>query len=170
MCCVRPVREVRVWGPDPAKAKAFADRKRPVQLPVTAVDSVEAAVSGADLVCAVSAARTPILRGEWLAQGAHVNLVGAHAADSREADGGTLARARVFTEITAFAMAEAGDILLAIAEGLITADHIAGEIGSVLAGSTPGRTRPEEITLYKSLGNTAQDLIAAQHVLSSELA
>ena len=167
MCAMREVREVRVWGPDRSKAMAFADRHGSSSLSVTAVDSVRSAVKDADLICAVSAARTPILQGGWIAEGAHVNLVGAHTADTREADGATLARARVFTEITEFAMAEAGDILLAIAEGAIPQDHIAGEIGAVLNGTLAGREHKDQITLYKSLGNTAQDLAAAHLVLSS---
>jgi ornithine cyclodeaminase len=128
------------------------------------VTSPEAAVRGAEVICAVSASRTPIIRGDWLAPGTHLNLVGAHSPDSREADAGTLARARVFTEIGEFALAEAGDLLLAIEEGAITAEDIAGEIGEVFAGDLEGRQSPEQITLYKSLGNTAQDLIAAHQV------
>jgi len=163
---VRPVSEVRVWGPDPERARAFAGEQAADGLTVTAADTVEHAVAGADLICAVSAAREPILRGEWLRRGCHVNLVGAHTAESREADGAVMARARVFTEITAFALAEAGDILLAMAEGAISRDHIAGEIGAVLEGSVAGRQSPDQITLYKSLGNTAQDLAAAHLVLA----
>lgn len=166
MRAVRPVREVRVWGPDRSRATKFAARHGSGSLPVTPVESVRVAVEDADLICAVSAARTPILRGEWLAAGTHVNLVGAHTADSREADGAALARARIFTEITEFALVEAGDILLAIGEGAIAADDIAGEIGAVLEGTLPGREHADQITLYKSLGNTAQDLIAAHHVIS----
>lgn len=166
MCAVREVREVRVWGPDRSKAERFAARHGSGSQPVTPVDSVRAAVEGADLICAVSATRTPILRGEWLAAGAHVNLVGAHTADTREADGATLARARIFTEITEFALVEAGDILLAIEEGVIAVEDIAGEIGAVLDDNLPGREHAGQITLYKSLGNTAQDLIAAQHVIA----
>ncbi|MGE0623908.1 MAG: ornithine cyclodeaminase family protein [Pseudomonadales bacterium] len=165
MRAVRPVREVRVWGPDIARATVFAAEHVADGLTVTAVSSVEQAVRGADLLCAVSAARTPILRGEWLTAGCHVNLVGAHTAATREADGNTLARARVFTEITEFALAEAGDILLAMEEGAISRDHIAGEIGAALDGTITGREDRDQITLYKSLGNTAQDLAAAHHVL-----
>lgn len=161
---VRPVLEVRVWGPDPGRARAFATREARNGLLVRAMPTAESAVRGADLICAVSAAKTPILQGDWLQPGCHVNLVGAFTADTREADGVSLARARIFTEVQAFAMAEAGDILLAIAEGHISADDIAGEIGSVHNGDLVGRESAQQITLYKSLGNTAQDLIAAHRV------
>jgi len=165
MCAVRPIRDVRVWGRDRNRARAFARQHGSDSLEVTAVSSAEAAVSGADLVCAVTAARSPVLHGRWLAAGCHVNLVGAHTARTREADGNTLARSRVFTEVTEFALAEAGDILLAIDEGAITRDHIAGEIGAVLNGTLAGREHRDQITLYKSLGNTAQDLAAAHYAL-----
>ena len=117
MCCVRPVREVRVWGPSIEKARHFAGRHAGNQLTAVAVDTAREALRGADIVCAVSGATEPIIEGRGLAPGCHVNLVGSHTPKTREADGETLARARVFTEITSFAMQEAGDILLAIEEG-----------------------------------------------------
>ena len=161
MCCVRAVREVRVWGPSSDKALSFAERHSTADRPVRAVSTSHEAVAGADLICAVSAAPDPIIEGSWLSPGAHVNLVGAHSPKTREADGETLARARVFTEITRFAMAEAGDILMAIDEGHITEDDLCGEIGEVIDGRITGRRNNEDITLYLSLGNTAQDLAAA---------
>ncbi len=164
MCAVRPIRAVRVWGPDPEKAEAFAVRHNSEAVRIQAVASAEKAVDGADVVCAVTASTDPILEGGWLAPGCHLNLVGAHTPTTREADGATLARARVFTEITGFALAEAGDLLLAIREGVFDQTAIAGEIGSVFAGELQGRQRDDQITLYKNLGNVAQDLVAAYHV------
>ena len=165
MLAVRDVREVRVWGRSLAKAESFA-RSRPQRegVSIAAVPHARDAVAGADLVCTVTGSHTPVLEGQWLAPGAHVNLVGAHNAATREADGGVLGKARVFTEITRFALAEAGDLLLAIDEGYFAAADIAGEIGAVIDGKLPGRLRADEITVYKSLGNTAQDLAAAHYV------
>lgn len=167
MRAVRPIRAVRVWGPDPVKANAFAARHSEDDLVVQAVSSAEAAIAGADVICAVTASESPIIEGRWLSAGCHLNLVGAHSPSTREADGATLARARVFTEITGFALAEAGDLLLAIDEGAIEQSAIAGEIGSVFAGDLQGRQHDEQITLYKNLGNVAQDLVAAYHVCQS---
>lgn len=164
MRCVRPVREVRVWGPSLEKAGRFAATHADDDLAVTAVKTAGEAVSGADLVCAVSAASEPVIEGRWLAEGCHVNLVGSHSPTTREADGDTMGRARVFTEITDFAMKEAGDILLAIEEGFLTEDDLAGEIGAVIDGAVEGRRSEDEITLYKSLGNVAQDLAAASYI------
>ncbi len=164
MRCVRPVREVRVWGPSLEKAERFAAAHTDGEMAVSAVETAGEAVSGADIVCAVSAASEPVIKGRRLADGCHVNLVGSHSPTTREADGETMGRARVFTEITDFAMKEAGDILLAIEEGFLTQDDLAGEIGAVFDGSVEGRRSEDDITLYKSLGNVAQDLAAASYI------
>lgn len=166
MRCVRPVREVRVWGPSIEKAGRFAAAHADDDVAVNAVETAREAVSGADLVCAVSAASEPVIVGRRLAEGCHVNLVGSHSPRTREADGETMGRARVFTEITDFAMKEAGDILLAIDEGFLTEGDLAGEIGAVIGGAVEGRRSEDEITLYKSLGNVAQDLAAAHYIAS----
>ncbi len=164
MRAVRSVEQVRVWGPNPEKAAAFADRFSDSELRIEAVSSAEDAVTDADLVCAVTASTTPVIQGQWLSPGCHLNLVGAHSPSTREADGATLARARIFTEITEFAFAEAGDLLLAMKEGAIERSAIAGEIGDVFNEEIAGRERDDQITLYKNLGNVAQDLVAAYHV------
>ncbi len=165
MLAIRPVRDVRVWGRDVQKATAFAKRHaNRGGARVRAVADAAEAVADAHLVCTVTGSNTPILEGEWLSPGAHVNLVGAHNPATREADGAVLARGRVYTEITEFALAEAGDLLLAVEEGHFALDDIVGEIGQVIGGEIPGRTDDGQITVYKSLGNTAQDLAAARAV------
>ncbi|MCY4563850.1 MAG: ornithine cyclodeaminase family protein [Gammaproteobacteria bacterium] len=165
MLAARPVRDVRIWGRNFEKATAFAER-HPDQggARVRAVADAAEAVADADLVCTVTGSHTPILEGGWLSPGAHVNLVGAHSPATREADGVVLGRGRVYTEITEFALAEAGDLLLAIEEGLFARSDIVGEIGQAIDGGIPGRTSNNEITVYKSLGNIAQDLAAAHFI------
>ena len=165
MLAVRPVRDVRIWGRNLDKATAFAERHADqggAQLRAVA-DAAEA-VADADLVCTVTGSYTPILEGGWLSPGAHVNLVGAHSPSTREADSVVLERGRVYTEITEFALAEAGDLLLAIEAGRFARSDIVGEIGQAIDGGIPGRTSNNEITVYKSLGNIAQDLAAAHFV------
>ena len=165
MLAVRPVREVRIWGRNLEKATAFAERHADREgAEVRAVADAAEAVAGADLVCTVTGSYTPILEGEWLSPGTHVNLVGAHNPATREADGRVLERGRVYTEITEFALAEAGDLLLAMEEGHFARTDIVGEIGQAIEGQIPGRSSESEITVYKSLGNTAQDLAAAHYV------
>ena len=165
MLAVRPVRDVRIWGRNIDKATAFAQSHADEDgAVVRAVADAAEAVAGADLVCTVTGSHTPVLEGDWLSPGAHVNLVGAHNPATREADGKVLKRGRVYTEITEFALAEAGDLLLAIEEGHFARTDIVGEIGQAIDGQIPGRSSESEITVYKSLGNTAQDLAAAHYV------
>ena len=112
----------------------------------------------ADIICTVTGSPSPVLEGRWLKAGTHLNLVGAYTSTTREVDTEAIRRARLFVEIREFALREAGELLIPIAQGELTAEHIAGEIGAVIAGSVRGRTNPDEITAYKSLGNVAQDL------------
>ncbi len=161
MRAVRPLEQVFVWGRSLDKAKAFAERRAGGGLKVEAVPDARTAVEAADIVCTVTNSPTPVLEGSWLKPGAHLNLVGAFTPATREADTGAILRARVFVEIREFALREAGDLLIPIAEGRVTAAHVVGEIADVLTGAVPGRQSASDITAYKSLGNVAQDLATA---------
>ena len=169
MRCVRDIREVRVWGPSLQKARAFAARHDHDGPEVAPVKSASDAVRGAHIVCAVSNASDPVVRSQDVSPGAHLNMVGAHRPHDREVDTATVERARVYTEITRFALAEAGDLILAMREGSFSQHDIVGEIGQVFAGAVPGRTRDDEITLYENLGNAAQDLATAAFVADRSL-
>jgi alanine dehydrogenase len=177
---VRPIREVRVWSRTPEHAKAFAEEvalrqaqgermeslaqgDRP-ELVVRSVMTAQEAVRGADLICTVTSATEPVLRGEWVSPGAHINAVGAPRPTWRELDTAAVARARVFVDSRAGALAESGDLLLPMQEGAIDAAHIVGEIGEVFAGTVPGRTSPDEVTLFKSLGMAVEDVVTAQYL------
>jgi len=162
--CARDIAEILVWGRDPEKTRQFAGQQSErVQRDVRATeDPAEAA--GCDIVSTVTAATKPILKGDWLRPGCHLNLVGVHTPEAREADSRAIERSRVYVDLMESAMNEAGDILVPMGEGAIDRAHILGEIGQVLAGEVPGRNGDREITLYKSLGIVAQDLFAAAHV------
>ena len=167
--CVRDIDRVIVWGRDADKARRFAARQSArTGLAVTATqDPAEAAAC--DVVSTVTAATEPVLEGEWLQPGSHLNLVGVHTPDAREVDTDAVRRSRVYVDLMESAMNEAGDLLVPIAEGTIDEAHILGEIGQVLAGAVPGRTGDGDITLYKSLGIVAQDLFAAARVYARAL-
>jgi ornithine cyclodeaminase len=169
VCCVRKIRSVRVWGRDPEKARRFAAQHAArLDISITAVtDPAEA--SACDVVSVVTNSPEPVLAGSWLQPGAHVNLVGAHEPQDREADTEAVAGSAVYVDSREGALAEAGDILIPIAEGAVTRDHIVGEIGDVLLGSARGREDPRQITLYKSLGLFAQDLFASGFLLEKAL-
>lgn len=160
LTCVRPITEVRVWGRTGAHARRLL-RRLPASVSARVCGSAREAVEGADIVCTTTSATEPVLEGEWLAPGCHVNLVGAAIATSAEADIDVVTRSRFFVDYRASAMDQAGELLAAIRDGFVSESHIAGEIGEVLDGSAPGRRDNGEITVYKSLGVAAQDLAAA---------
>ncbi|MBV8200211.1 MAG: ornithine cyclodeaminase family protein [Acidobacteria bacterium] len=168
---VRELRRVRVWSRRPESARGFAAAASARHgMAVEASPSAAAAVAGADLVCTVTAAREPVLAGEWLAPGTHVNAVGASAAASRELDSAAVARARLFVDRRESTINESGDFLFPLREGAIAEDHIQGEIGELLLGRLAGRRAASEITLFKSLGLAVEDLAAAHHVYRQALA
>jgi len=169
MCSVRSIQEVRVWGRSIEKARDFvarySDRGGPK---VMAVASPQDAAE-CDIVCTVTGSGEPVLLGEWVRPGTHVNLVGAHTAGTREADTALIARGRVYVDSRESAMDEAGDLLIPLREGAIRADHAVGEIGELLLGRIGGRTGLGDVTVYKSLGIVAQDLTAAWAVWQQHL-
>jgi len=167
---VRAFERLQVWGRDGGRAAAFATRMSQRHgRRVEAVSSLEAAVPAADVICTVTSAATPILRGQWLVPGQHVNLVGSAIATTAEADGEVVRRSRFFVDYRDAAMAAAGELLEAMRSGIVDASHVRGEIGEVLLGRVPGREAPGDITLYKSLGVTSQDLAAAHLVHAAAL-
>jgi alanine dehydrogenase len=173
---VRPLRRVRVWSRDPENARRFAAeesarylRHSRHGLRVEPAASAREAVAGADLICTVSAAVEPILLGEWIAPGAHVNAVGACTPNARELDTAAVVRARLYVDRRESALNEPGEILAPLREGAITADHIRGEIGELLTGQATGRVAPSDVTLFESLGLTVEDLAAARHIYRKAL-
>lgn len=170
IAAVRKLEQVLVWGRDETRAEAFARQEcQRTGLNVRAVAD-PAAAAACDIVCTVTAARRPILRSAWVLPGAHINLVGAHAITTREADTALVARARPYVDLLASAQRESGDLMIPVQEGAINEGHIVGEIGQLLTGKIAGRVDKAQITLYKSLGITAQDLYAAFGVYQAALA
>jgi len=167
---VRRLREVRVWSRTPRHREAFARQAGERGLPVRVCASAEEAVRGADLIVTATSSSVPVLEGRWLDPGAHINAVGAPRPDWRELDGVAVAKARLFVDSRAGALAESGDVLLALAEGAIDEAHILGEIGEVFAGTVPGRTSSQEITLFKSLGMAVEDVATAAYVYAQATA
>lgn len=165
--CVRPCDVVRVWSPNAERRNAFTDGLRPLTTAsVTASPSAREAVQDADIIVVATAAQTPVLRSDWVADGTHICAVGACRPTHREMDGPLVARARTFVDSRAGAMAEAGDIVMAIAEGAITREHIAGELGELAAGRVSGRQGERQVTLFKSLGMAVEDVAAAHLAFS----
>jgi ornithine cyclodeaminase len=159
---VRPFDGVRVWGRNRAAAERLVEHARrlgagDVRVAATARD----ALSEADVVCTVTAAPEPILFGADVRPGTHLCLVGASVPSAREVDDACVAMSRFFVDYRASAMAQAGELLHAMREGVVTESHVVAEIGEVLGGAVAGRRSGAEVTIYKSLGIAAQDLASA---------
>lgn len=168
---VREFREVRIAGHHASKAHEMASEARAwLGDKVRAVDTYAEAVRGADVVSVATHSPDPVVRREWLRAGAHVTSVG-YNIHGREVDGATFRDAIVVVESRAAALAPppAGstDIAMAIAEGLMTREHIHAELGELVSGARPGREDPAQITLYKSVGVAVQDAAAAALVLEA---
>ena len=164
---VRALSSVVVWGRSPERARAFVDRLQPeLTVPIAAASEVREAVASADIICTVTAAAEPILRGGWVRPGTHVNVVGSSYAGPAEVDTDLVVRSRFIADSREGVLSQGAEFLRARAAGLVTDEHIVAEIGQVLAGEAQGRRTPEEITLYKSLGHVVQDLASAWALFS----
>ena len=165
MCVVRNIESVRVYSPNPKNRERFASNAAErFGIPVTATESAREAVDGADLICTTTSAAEPILLGDWISPGCHINAVGSSIRSTRELDTAAVLRSRLFVDRIESTVNEAGDFLFPKQEGALTDDHIVGEIGDILLGNLSGRGTPDEITLFKSLGVAVEDLAAADFV------
>lgn len=170
MCAVRPIRQVYVVTATGSRDAEFcATLRAQLGIAVTPMRDARAAVEAADVICTATNSSTPLFPGEWLRPGVHINAIGAYTRTMRELDGLAVSRAYVVVDHLPAAQAEAGDILLAQAEGAIAANHVAGSLGQLLAGEIAGRTSPEQITLFKSVGLAMQDAVTAAWVYKAAL-
>jgi ornithine cyclodeaminase/alanine dehydrogenase-like protein (mu-crystallin family) len=166
MLAVRALRRIRVWARDRDKAADFARTEGAKhRISIEASATVHEAVAGADIICTVTKAREPILLGDQLGSGAHLNVVGSSIAATAEIDTPAVVKSRFFVDYRESTHNEGGEYLRALEAGAITPQHILAEIGEVANGSKIGRRSPTDITLYKSLGIAPQDLAAAHYVL-----
>jgi ornithine cyclodeaminase len=163
--CVRRLARVRIAGRSAQRVRDLVSWARGyVTCPVGAVGTVEDAIRDSDLIVTVTNAHDPVLRRDWISDGAHINAVGSSVRTQREIDGATMAAARLFVDRRESTLNESGDYLMAVAEGSITRDHIVAELADVLIGASPGRRSDGEITLFESLGLAVEDLAAVEHV------
>jgi ornithine cyclodeaminase len=168
---VRAIQSVRVWGRSPDRAKAFCERMSlELGIPFTSANDAATAVSDADIICTVTSAREPILQGAWVRPGTHVNLVGSSVAGPVEVDTDLVVRSRFVVDSREGVLRQGAEFLRAKQAGAIGDEHIAAEIGQVLAGDIMGRRSDTEITVYKSLGHVVQDLASAWALYSERSA
>jgi len=159
---VRKLDSISIWGRSPERARDFAERMQAeLAFPISSAKTVEEAVAEADIICTVTSAVEPILKGAWVRPGTHLNLVGSSHAGPVEVDNDLVVRSRFIADSREGVLNQGAEFLKAKAAGLIGDDHIVAEIGQVLAGDIEGRRSAEEITVYKSLGHVVQDLSTA---------
>lgn len=165
VCCVRTIREALVFDADRERAEAFAtEMERRLGRTIRVLDNVST-VFAADIVCTATSSGMPVVADADLAKGAHVNAIGAYRPNTREIPGEAVGRATLVVDSREACLAEAGELVMAIAEGNLDAAVSPAEIGEVLSGSRPGRTRDGDLTIFKSVGNAVQDLAVAGRIL-----
>lgn len=152
--------QIQVWARRPEQARALADRLAAQGHAVTPVTDLAEAVAGADIVSTATMAREPLLRGEWVRPGTHVDLIGAFRADMREADDALMTRARIFVDSRATTIAHIGELAIPIAAGMLTPDDVLGDLYDLVPGAC-GRTGADQITVYKNGGGAHLDTMIA---------
>lgn len=160
-CTESPINDVALWNHRPERAEHVARRLKAQGLPVRAVDNLEAAVREADIVSSATLSSTPLIRGAWLKDGAHVDCVGAFKPSMRETDDVVITRASLFCDTRAGALKEGGDYAQPIAAGLIKETYIKADLFDFARGTHRGRASAQEITMFKSVGTAIEDLAAA---------
>jgi alanine dehydrogenase len=166
---VRPIREVAIWGRTPAKAAALAERfnngdLKYLKIAAHAADSIEHTMGAADIISCATLANEPLVRGEWLKKGQHLDLVGGFTPTMREADDEAVRRSRIFVDTRQGAAKEAGDIVQPLKNGALEAEGIVADLFELCRGEKRGRQGAGEITLFKSVGTALEDLAAAELV------
>lgn len=160
----RPIGDVALWNHRPEKARDLAATLAAEGIPARAVEDLAAAVREADIVSCATLSQEPLVRGAWLKPGAHLDCVGAFRPTMRETDDDCVRRASLFADIKQSAASEGGDYAMPIAAGVISAADIRADLHDLVAGRHPGRTSAGEITMFKSVGASLEDLAAATHV------
>ena len=165
MACVRDIRLVKIYSRSQSSADQLIEelRNKPgTKFDVQACENAHQALLGADIVCTVTSSKTPVFDPADVPEGVHINAVGAYTPAMAEVPAETVVNSRVFVEQLKTSIKEAGDLAIPIQAGLIDENHIAGEIGAVIAGQIDGRTSNDQITLFKSVGNAGEDAFAVQ--------
>jgi len=173
VCTVRAIKAIRVFSLDFDQARRFAQTmsgRGPIPHAIEIANNPAEAISGVDIICTATTSTTPVFDGQFLEPGTHINSIGSFTPEMQEVDVETIRRSLVIVDSRDAVMEEAGDLLIPIADGEISEDHIHAEIGEIAAGKKPGRTNPEQITYFKSVGVAVQDAIAGRIALENAVA
>jgi ornithine cyclodeaminase/alanine dehydrogenase len=164
-CRVRDIREVKAYDLIPNRTRNFAmEMSKKLGIDVIPVENAKAAVTDADIVVTATSSKTPVFRGEWVKEGVHINGIGSHAPEARELDDETVRKAKIVVDSKEAALREAGDLMLPLAQGIISESSIYAELGEIILGVKKGRESEDEVTLFKSVGLAVQDVSIAKLV------
>lgn len=165
--CIRDIREVTVWSNSLESMNSFIEKysKKYPEISLKGCETAEEAVKDADIICTVTPSHTPILKGEWVKPGAHINAVGACTKRDRELDTECVKKSKLICDAYSSCMAEAGDFLIPLDEGAFGEDHLIGDLGGVVTGKVAARTSKDDITCFEALGLACEDVICADWLL-----
>lgn len=166
-CAVRRYARIEIWNRNPVRAEAVAAKLTDLGAAVVVVHDLESAVRAADTISCATLSREPLVRGDWLKPGAHVDLVGGFTPEMREADDAAITRASVYVDNRAGALKEAGDLTMPIKAGILKPENICGDLFDLCSADATARRSDKEITLFKSVGFALEDLAAAELVAES---
>lgn len=164
---MRNFKKVSIWMRNTAKMDRFVDSLKNQGIPAEAVSDLEESAREADLISCATLSKTPIIKGEWIKAGAHLDMIGSHKPDTRETDDEAIRKSSIFVDSRMGALHETGELALPIADGIITEKDVQADIVELIKGIHPGRKSKEEITLFKSAGLAVEDLAAALLVYKS---
>jgi alanine dehydrogenase len=159
---VRPIRSVRIWGRRIEKAQEVASALRGNDFSVDVCSDLESGVAWADIISCATLSQEPLIEGRWLRPGQHLDLIGAFRPNMREADDDAIRKADLYVDTRAGALAEAGELVQTLASGVIEPSAIRAELSELVRGTVQGRTGPDALTLFKSVGTAIEDLAAAE--------
>ncbi len=166
-CALRPgLERVAVWGRSPDRVVSMVRQLRDEGLPVESAGDLETAVRSADIVSCATTSRTPIVQGDWLSPGTHLDLVGGFTREMREVDDDAVVHSRISVDTYRGALSEPGDLVIPLELGLITRKHVVAELAELVRGERVGRMSDDQITIFKSVGTALADLAAAMAVVS----
>lgn len=172
VCTVREIDQIWIYGIEPDATKAFAaelGERYSQAIRIMIADSPSKAVQNADLVCTATTANSPVFPGSSLQPGTHINAIGSFTPEMQEVDEETVSKALIFVDSRSAVLAEAGDLIIPMNSGALNEADLGGELGAILLGLHPGRTDPEQITLFKSVGVAVQDAAAASLALKQAM-
>jgi len=162
---VRTIKQVNIWSRNEKNAKDLAETVSGIYgVPIAVSGDINETVTNADIICTVTSSKEPLVSGDWISAGTHINAVGSSTPTARELDTAAMVRSKLFTDCYDSIFNEAGDFLIPKKEGAVTDDHVKAELGEVLAGVKKGRENNDEITVFKSLGIAAEDIFSAFHI------